>query len=93
MKDKLSEAEVQSRLEAFPAWRFSDGRLERRFAFADFVEAFGFLARVALLAERLNHHPDITNSYKHVTLALTSHDAGGVTERDFRLLAAIEALP
>ena len=67
-----------------PDWRLSaDGAaISRSFAFADFNQAFGWMARVALLAERMNHHPDWSNSYRKVEVTLTSHDAGGLTERE-----------
>lgn len=89
---KLSDDEITARLAGRPAWRYQDGALRRSFDFADFVEAFGFLSRVALLAERANHHPEIRNVYKRVELSLSSHDVGGVSERDFALAERIDAL-
>lgn len=74
-------------------WRIDDGQLCKTFVFADFVGAFGFMTRVALLAETLGHHPDWANSYNRVEIALCTHDAGGLTERDFTLASHIEALP
>ncbi len=65
--------------------------LERDYRFADFAEAFAFMTRVALAAERLDHHPDWTNSYNRVAVRLTTHDAGGLTERDLLLARAIDA--
>ena len=75
-------------------WREAEGRdaIERSFRFADFSAAFAFMTRVALLAERMDHHPDWSNAYGRVTIALTSHDAGGVTERDVAMARAIDAL-
>ncbi len=61
-------------------WDVVDGRLHRSFAFADFSEAFGFMARVALIAEKLNHHPDWSNSWNRVEIAIVSHDKGGITD-------------
>jgi 4a-hydroxytetrahydrobiopterin dehydratase len=61
-------------------WTAIDGKLRREFSFADFSEAFGFMTRVALVAEKLNHHPDWSNSWNRVTIDITSHDQGGVTE-------------
>jgi 4a-hydroxytetrahydrobiopterin dehydratase len=61
-------------------WDVVDGRLHRAFAFADFSEAFGFMARVALIAEKLNHHPDWSNSWNRVEIAIVSHDQGGITD-------------
>jgi 4a-hydroxytetrahydrobiopterin dehydratase len=74
-------------------WTEYDGALRREFTFADFSEAFGFMTRVALLAERHGHHPDWSNSYRTVSIALSTHDAGRkVTDLDRALAAAIDAL-
>ncbi len=74
-------------------WREENDQLVRDFKFRDFVEAFGFLTQVAILAEKQNHHPHITNVYNQVTLALTTHDAGNVvTDKDRKLAAAIDEL-
>ena len=91
---KLSDAERDVALRGVSKWTISpDGKsISRSFVFADFNEAFGWMSRVALLAERMNHHPDWSNSYRTVDVTLTSHDAGGLTERDFRLAAAIDRL-
>ena len=74
-------------------WKEQDNALKKDFEFADFVEAFGFLTRVAIVAERMNHHPRITNVYNHVSLTLNTHDAGNtVTDKDWKLAEAIDAL-
>jgi 4a-hydroxytetrahydrobiopterin dehydratase len=73
-------------------WDHVDDRLRREFTFADFSEAWGFMSRVALLAEASNHHPDWSNSWNKVTIELVSHDSGGLTGRDVDLAAAIDAL-
>ena len=86
----LEEAEIHQRLADYPNWAFRDNRLCRQFVFDNFVSAFGFMTRVALLAEAANHHPEWSNVYKTVTIALTTHEAGGVSTRDFQLLAQIE---
>jgi 4a-hydroxytetrahydrobiopterin dehydratase len=65
------------------------GKLHREFTFSDFSEAWAFMARVALLAEKANHHPDWSNSWNRVTIELMSHDAGAVTDRDVKLATAI----
>ena len=70
-------------------WAVVDGKLHRELEFNDFVEAFGFMAMVALLAEKANHHPDWSNSYNKVVLDLVSHDKGGITDRDHDLAAKI----
>lgn len=93
MKQLLDPDEVLATLsDGNGAWRLEDGKLKRDYRFADFSEAFAFLARVALLAEKSNHHPEIHNSYSKVTLELHSHDAGGVTQRDVDLAQAIGEL-
>lgn len=90
----LSTDAIESRLEtlrsATAAWAVRDGKLSRTFEFPDFVAAFGFMTKVALVAERMNHHPEWSNVYNKVEVALTSHDAGGITERDFALAEAME---
>lgn len=70
-------------------WEVVDGRLHRELTFADFSEAFGFMTRVALAAEKADHHPDWSNSWNTVTIDLVSHDASGLTERDVALAEAI----
>jgi 4a-hydroxytetrahydrobiopterin dehydratase len=69
-----------------------DGKLHRDYKFADFSHAFGFMAAVATVAEKLDHHPDWTNVYNRVTVDLNTHDAGGITVLDFELAAKMEAL-
>ena len=93
MKTSLDPAHVQERLSALPGWRLSsDGKaIERQFKFADFRAAFAFMTRVALAAERADHHPEWSNVYNRVDIRLTSHDADGITERDFALAAEADA--
>ncbi len=83
---------MSKRVEVPAGWELRDGRLHREWTFRDFSEAFGFMARVALLAERADHHPDWTNSWNRVEIDLVSHDAGTVTDRDVALAEAINAL-
>lgn len=78
----LSPAQVQAFTAEFPAWTLRNGALTREWSFPDFTEAMLFVNRVAAIAERANHHPDIDIRYNRVTLALVSHDAGGITVRD-----------
>jgi 4a-hydroxytetrahydrobiopterin dehydratase len=89
---KLSDAEVQEKLSALPGWSPRAGKLLRELSFPNFVEAFGFMSSVALVAERMDHHPEWSNVYGRVVIELTTHDAGGITERDFELARKIEAL-
>jgi 4a-hydroxytetrahydrobiopterin dehydratase len=81
-------------MDAPEGWNFEDGgkALLRTFKFKDFSEAFAFLTRVALHAEKADHHPEFTNVWNRVDFRLTSHDAGGVTERDIKLANAINKL-
>ena len=89
---KLSAEETQSRLARLEGWVLSSGKLHREFVFADFVSAFGFMAGLALIAERMDHHPEWSNVYNRVVVDLTTHDAGGVTPKDFELATAANEL-
>jgi 4a-hydroxytetrahydrobiopterin dehydratase len=89
---KLPAATADSRLSALPGWTRRGKKLHRTFTFSDFSEAFGFMARVALAAEKLDHHPDWANVWNRVTVNLSTHDAGGLTELDFRLAAEMNRL-
>jgi len=89
---KLTAEAISERLQALPDWQLDGNSLHRVLRFRDFVEAFGFMSRVALLAEAMDHHPDWCNVYNRVDIRLTTHDAGGLSERDFRLAARIDAL-
>ena len=94
MIEPLSDAERADALDGLPDWDLDDSRdaISRSFKFKDFNEAFGFMTRVALLAERANHHPDWSNVWNRVDILLTTHDAGGLTTRDIALAQAIDAL-
>lgn len=89
---KLTEEEIAARLRALPAWSVVLGKLHRELKFPDFVRAFGFMTQVAIIAERSDHHPEWSNVYGRVVIDLTTHDAGGLSTRDFELAAAIDAL-
>ena len=91
MATKLSPDQIVDALKQLPGWAIEDAKLTRSFVFQDFIAAFGFMARVALIAERMNHHPEWFNVYNRVKIQLTTHDAGGVTEKDMTLAKAIEA--
>lgn len=92
MSDRvLTDAEVADGLAALDGWTVDDAGLHRSLRFADFAEAFAFMTRVALAAERLDHHPDWSNSWNRVDIAITNHAAGGVTSRCFELATAIAA--
>lgn len=92
MADKLPDDQVQQRLGELDGWSVADGKLHKEFRFGDFNEAFGFMARVALVAEKLNHHPDWSNSWSTVVIDITSHAAGGITDTCFELAKKADAL-
>jgi 4a-hydroxytetrahydrobiopterin dehydratase len=91
---QLTQAERDAALASLPEWRLRDDGLaiERKFKFADFNEAFGFMTRVALLADKYDHHPEWLNVYNRVAITLTTHDAGGLSQRDVTMAKAIDAL-
>ncbi len=95
---KLADGAVADRLARLNAltevsWCLRDGKLYKSFRFTDFAQAFGFMTAVALLAERQNHHPQWCNVYGRVEIHLSTHEACGVSERDFALAESIETLP
>ena len=94
MVDQLSDAERAEALDALPDWDYDEGRdaISRTIVFTDFAEAFGFMAQVALIAERADHHPEWTNVWNRVEITLTTHDAGGLSERDIDLATAIDSI-
>jgi len=90
--EKLSVAEIEERLQGLPDWGLDQHKLFRHFVFENFIEAFGFMTQVALLAEGMNHHPEWTNTYARVEIYLSTHDAEGITEKDFTLARCIDSL-
>lgn len=90
--DLLSEGEISDLLAAHPEWRRDGDLLHRSYEFADFRSAFGFMAQVALIAERLFHHPEWSNVYNKVELAITSHDVGGLSARDRDFIERVDAI-
>jgi 4a-hydroxytetrahydrobiopterin dehydratase len=89
---KLADEEIHNGLEALPDWKYSGGKLHREYRFIDFTHAFGFMAAAATAIEAMNHHPDWSNVYGKVTVELSTHDAGGVTQLDLDLAAKLDAL-
>jgi 4a-hydroxytetrahydrobiopterin dehydratase len=91
---QLDDDERAAALDRLSEWDYDDARdaLTRQFLFSDFVEAFGFMAQVALIAEKADHHPEWSNVYNRVDILLTTHDAGGLSARDVALAKAIDAL-
>ena len=93
----LDQAQIDEALERLNGssdapWKQQDKTLTKQFKFADFSAAFAFMTRVALLAEKADHHPDWSNVYNRVNITLTTHEAGGLTDKDFDLASAIEKL-
>jgi len=88
----LSSTDIAQLLEQLPAWSLQEGKLHRELRFADFSEAFGFMSRVALAAEQLNHHPEWSNVWNRVVINLTTHDCGGLSNLDLALAQRIDAL-
>lgn len=94
MRKRLSAEARNEALVTLVGWKLVEGReaITKRFVFRDFSEAFGWMTRVALLAEKMDHHPEWSNVYKTVEVTLATHDAGGLTELDVRLARAMDAL-
>jgi 4a-hydroxytetrahydrobiopterin dehydratase len=92
MAERLSPSDITDRLAARPDWQLRDDKLHRELRFDDFVAAFGFMASVAIVAEKMNHHPEWSNVYNTVVVDLSTHDAGGITDLDFELAERIDQL-
>ena len=89
---KLSKQDIAAGLRKLAGWRVVKGHLHRVFEFKDFTQAFGFMKRVAIAANRMDHHPDWSNSYNKVTIDLSTHSAGGLTKNDFALAGKIQTI-
>ncbi len=89
---RLAEEDIDQRLASLPDWGLRDGKLCRTCRFTDFSAAFAFMTRVAMAAEQMNHHPEWSNVWNRVDIALTTHDAGGISALDFDLAMRIDAL-
>jgi 4a-hydroxytetrahydrobiopterin dehydratase len=89
---KLAQEDIEQRLTQFPEWSLTGDALQRTLKFENFVAAMVFVNKVADLAERVQHHPDILVRYSKVTLTLSTHDAGGLTEKDFNLAEQIDGV-
>lgn len=85
---KLSNEAIEQKMVEIPGWKLENGKLLREFQFDDFVRAFAFMCSVALVAERLNHHPEWSNVYGRVRISLQTHDISGISESDFALAGA-----
>ncbi len=88
----LTPEEISLLADQLPGWTVLGSKLQRQWKFKNFVDAFGFMSRVALLAESMHHHPDWSNVYSRVTIELTTHDLGGLSDQDVQLAQAINLL-
>lgn len=89
---KLDDAEVKARVEKMAGWSVENGKLHREYKFADFPHAFGMMATAAPAIEKMDHHPEWSNVYNRVTVDLSTHDAGGITQKDFDLATLLEGI-
>ncbi len=89
---KLSEKDIEKKLEKLEGWEYVDGAIETSFQFENFKEAFSVMTRIAFECEAQGHHPDWSNVYNTLTISLSTHDAEGVTEKDFKLAQSIEGI-
>ena len=88
--NKLSEQDIEAKLLRYPDWEYYDNAIHAEFEFENFKDCFSALSRIAFECEALHHHPNWSNVYNVLTISLSTHDADGVTEKDFKLAAAIE---
>jgi len=89
---KLTAEAIAAALPSLPDWEVREGKLHREYRFPDFVHAFGFMATSAIAIEAMNHHPEWSNVWNRVTIDLTTHDSGGITQNDFDLAAKLESI-
>ena len=89
---KLSESSIEEKLKNLPGWSVKNDKLYKQFQFNDFNQAFGFMTRAAMEIEKMNHHPEWFNVYNRITVELTTHDAGGITNNDVNLARILNSL-
>ena len=87
-----SEETIKTELKMLKEWQFDTNTILKKFVFSDFTQALGFIVQVGVMAEKRNHHPELFNVYNKVTIRLTTHDAGGVTDKDLDLAKAIDGI-
>ncbi len=92
MRSKLSDVEVSAAAAKLPGWSVAGGKLHREYKFAGFPEAFGFMATAAPTIQKMDHHPEWSNVYNRVTVDLSTHDAGGITQKDIDLATLLEGI-
>jgi 4a-hydroxytetrahydrobiopterin dehydratase len=91
-RKKLSQEEIAERVKSLHGWTIEKGKLHKEFTFENFVQAFGFMSRVALLAENMNHHPEWFNVWNKVVMDLTTHDVGGISGLDIAFAEKVDAV-
>ncbi len=89
---RLSQADIDERLDEIQGWKVADEKLHKEFQFDSFNQAFGFMTRAAMEIEKMNHHPEWFNVYNRITIDLTTHDAGGITDNDVNLARILNSL-
>ena len=89
---KYSDIEIQTAIKTLNNWILNEDKIEKQFQFKDFSEALAFIVRIGVLAEKQNHHPELYNVYNKVTIALTTHDVNGLSDKDFLLANSIDAI-
>lgn len=89
---KLSDDQIKEKLRELQGWELKEGKLHKEFQFKDFNQAFGFMTRAAIYAEKMNHHPEWFNVYNKLKVDLMTHDAGGITENDIKLATILNSL-
>ena len=92
MIDKLSDPQIEKELQALDGWKHHESKpaIHKTFKFKNFNEAWGFMSRIALIAEKMDHHPEWSNTYNRVEITLTTHDAKGISQRDIDMAGTIE---
>jgi 4a-hydroxytetrahydrobiopterin dehydratase len=90
--EKMTVEQIQTSLKELPGWELKAGKLHRELKFKNFVQAFGFMTQAAIVVEQMNHHPEWSNVYNRVTIDLTTHEAGGISQRDIELAQKINKL-
>lgn len=92
MRTKLSDTKITAAVAKLPGWKVAKGKLHREYKFAGFPEAFGFMATAAPTIQKMDHHPEWFNVYNRVTVDLSTHDAGGITQKDIDLATLLEGI-
>ena len=90
--EKMSVQQIEASLTKFPDWQIKDNKLHRELKFKNFIQTWGFMTQVAILAEQMDHHPEWSNVYNQVTIDLTTHEADGISQRDFGLAGKVNKI-